>query len=224
MVCITCAGLLAFSYLYPARTVQAYPRTTSPKSSPGNPGRLWLAYSFLPMALMIGALQPQPVDASPRISTPEIPMVAAGFLRESNALTTQEKNYFTRYGGGAERASFGPYGLLLVSTASPLRHLHDPTICLSGMGYEVRLLGTDHKSTSTVYSAVLAAERYLVRVSYFSDKGVSASSVSEVVWHWLRQPDSRWTMVQRIVPEHPAIDPVSTGLWESAMRRAFNLS
>ena len=224
MVCITCIGLLLFSRMYPATSEPSSARRIPYKPLPGGRRRLWLAYSFLPMALMIGALQPQPVDASPRLSTPEIPLVAAGFLRESNALTAQEKNYFTRYGGGAARASFGPYGLLLVSTASPLRHLHDPTICLSGMGYSVRLLGTDHQSSSTVYSAVLGAERYTVRVSYFSDKGVSASSVSEVVWHWLRQPGSQWTMVQRIVPEHPAIDPVSTRLWESAMHRAFNLS
>ena len=239
MVGITCAGLLAFARLYPVGVADHRGVKPRPKSIPANRLTFLFAGSFLPMALMIGALQPQPVDASPRISTPEIPLVAADFLRVSSELNAQEQNYFMRYGGGAERASFGPYGLLLVSTASPLRHLHDPTICLSGMGYQVRLLGTDHTSSSTLYQAQRARAggegggqseadhspaSYLVRVSYISDHGVVASSVSEVVWHWLRQPDSVWTMVQRIVPEHPAIDPRSTDLWESAMRRAFNLS
>jgi exosortase/archaeosortase family protein len=232
MVSITCIALLSFARLYPEVAYQSRPVNRPPKPIAASL-RLWIAGLFLPMALMIGALQPRPVDASPRLSTPEIPLVAAGFLRVSSDLTTQEQRYFTRYGGGAERASFGPYGLLLVSTASPLRHLHDPTICLSGMGYQVNLLGTDHKTVSTVYQAERALNAgefgnnpvsYLVRVSYFSNRGVIASSVSEVVWHWLRQPDSKWTMVQRIVPQHPAIDTESAELWESAMRRAFNLS
>ena len=97
------------------------------------------------------------------------------------------------------------------------------------MGYRVKLLGTDFISNSTVYRAYrpdpgAVDQSYLVRVSYLSDGGVTARNVSEVVWHWLRAPGSRWTMVQRIVPDHPAVDSASTDLWESAMRRAFNLS
>ena len=96
------------------------------------------------------------------------------------------------------------------------------------MGFGVRLRGTDHGSGSTVYTAERAgnkeAARYTVRVSYRSDRGHSASSIGEVVWRWLSEPDSRWTMVQRITPEHALVSADAARRWEAAMRRAYNLS
>ncbi len=192
-------------------------------------GRLLFAFAFLAFALLVGAIQPQPVDASPLVSSPPgIPRFAAGFFAEEEPLSALESLYFERYGGSARRASFGPFGLLLVSTASPLRHLHDPTLCLRGMGFGVRLRGTDHDSGSTVYVAERPdnedAARYTVRVSYRSDRGHSASSIGEVVWRWLSEPDSRWTMVQRITPEHAFVSADAARRFEAAMRRAYNLS
>jgi exosortase/archaeosortase family protein len=195
--------------------------------------RATFAFLFLTFALTIGAIHPQPVDKSPPLPPPEMPRVAAGFLRQSDALTLMETDYFTRYGGSAARASYGPFGLLLVSTASPLRHLHDPTICLSAMGYSVQLLGTDHNSGATVYRASLdtneslpepgAVDAYTIYVTYLSSSGVQALSIAEVVWLWAKNPREHWTMVQRIVPEHATVDTDSAAEFESVMRRSFSI-
>lgn len=234
-VALTCAVLLFFvtnQPNYPPAPVRQPRNAALSASMPGTGrGRAIVSVLFLPLALMIGALQPQPADASPPLSPPEVPLAAAGFLRTNHALTSQEERYFTQFGGGAQRASFGPFGLLLVTTASPLRHLHDPTVCLSGMGYAVSLLGTDHDSGTTLYRAVSTSPvhtdveaQYMVRVSYVSEAGERASSIAEAVWRWLRKPQSKWTMVQRIVPMGVGIDPDLAGEFDSAMRRAFNLT
>ena len=176
--------------------------------------------ALLPLALAIGAVPPQPLDAAPSLPSPTAPGVAAGFLAASHPLTDQERTYFTRYGGSARRLSYGPFGLLLVSTASPLRHLHDPAICMSAHGYDVTLLGTDHATRSTVYRAIdESGQTSYLHVSYLSARGEVATSISEVVWHWLANP-VRWTMVQRIVPE--AQHRQGAG-FDAAMRRAFNV-
>ncbi len=226
VVALTSTALLAMTRFYPTRDASApvasttHPPSTLERPLPG----LVFALSLVLFALLVGAIQPRPVDASPTLAVPEMPWVAAGFLRESAPLTDQEQTYFTRYGGGADRAAYGPYGLLLVSTASPLRHLHDPLICLRGAGLNAHLLGTDHEAGETVYRASDAARSYLVRVAYRSDEGQQASSVSEVVWHWLRQPGTTWTMVQQVIPEDAGLDAGSTVRWQAAVRRAFNLT
>jgi exosortase/archaeosortase family protein len=210
-------------------SVPVAPRLRGPV---GYPIRFLCSLCFLAFALSVGAIQPRPVDTSPRVSSPVVPRFAAGFFSEDHPLTPQEVQYFERYGGGAARARFGPFGLLLVSTASPLRHLHDPTICLGALGYRVQLVGTDHRARSTVYVAERPSvdargkreERYLVRVSYVSSTGQVASSIAEVVWLWLHAPGSRWTMIQRVLPQSPDIEPRTAAEWDAAMRRAFNLS
>lgn len=220
------AALIVMSAWYPAPRLAAASRIFgAPATKPRIPKPL--AFIFLPLALSIGAIQPQPVDASPIVPPPEPPRVAAGFLRADDALSGQEQAYFGRYGGGARRASYGPFGLLLVSTGSPLRHLHDPTICLSGMGFDVQLIGTDFGQGATVYRAVhesaTSGAGYYVYTSFLSSDGQLAMSVSEVVWHWLRDPGPTWTMVQRIEPV-AGVDPLVVNEWRWAIRRAFNLT
>ena len=188
---------------------------------------------FLVFALSIGAIQPQPVDKSPSLPPPEMPRVAAGFLRTDAPLTALETTYFTRYGGSAARASYGPFGLLLVSTASPLRHLHDPTICLRAMGYNVQLKGVDHVLGATVYRAVADQQRgsetsttnqnYIVNVTYRSASGRQALSIAEVIWQWVRNPRETWTMVQRIVPEGAAVSADQVAEFEAVIRRSMSL-
>ncbi|XOV84520.1 MAG: exosortase T [bacterium] len=192
------------------------------------------ATAFLFSALSIGAIQPQPVDKSPSLPPPEMPRVAAGFLRKDAPLTALEQTYFTRYGGSAARASYGPFGLLLVTTASPLRHLHDPTICLRAMNYDVQLLGVDHVQGATVYRAVSSApgvqnarparQSYLVNVTYRSAAGQQALSIAEVIWQWAGNPADVWTMVQRIVPEHEAVSAAQVAEFEAVIRRSMLLS
>ncbi len=223
-VALTAAALWTLAGFYPPAPASPRPVTATGSLSAG--GRISFALLFFPLALAIGAVRPQPVDASVPALPPELPQVAATFSRAPMPLTPQEQRYFTRFGGGAARAAYGPFGLLLVTTASPLRHLHDPTICLAGMGYRVQLLGTDHTTTSTVYQASdpdNGNDAFLVRVTYVSDTGQLASSIAEVVWHWLRTPGTSWTMVQRIAPLALATHPTAAAEFDNAVRRAFNL-
>jgi len=185
-----------------------------------------LSIMFLVFALGVGMLKPQPVDASPALIPPSTPLVVANFAAVEHPLSSLEQTYFSQYGGGAKRFSYGPYGLLLVTTASPLRHLHDPTICLTGAGFDVRLLGTDHVMSSTVYAAKRLADNTVfdVYVSYLADNGHTASSIAEVVWRWFKAPQTRWTMVQRIVPRADNLDEAKTRAWMASINRAYNLS
>ena len=200
--------------------------------------QLLFAVLFVTSAALINTISPKPLDASPQLPPPNVPLYAGGFHATPIDLSSQEKQYFTQYGGSAQRASYGPFGLLLVETASPLRHLHDPMVCLRGMGMQVELIGTDHATASTSYiaSQPLTAgtddtpNRYLVRVSYRSDHDQTATSIAEVVWLWLRNPNHRWTMIQRINPIDAEFEPTLRNLdrdaqsWETAIQRAFNLT
>ncbi len=214
-------GLVTITLLFFA---QRYRRTsmvirTSPKRTTCSP---MTAGSILCLAVGVGALQPQPVDASPQLAPLDAPLVVAGFSGAEQKLTAQEANYFATYGGVASRTSYGPFALLLVSTLSPLRHLHDPTVCITGNGYDVELVGTDHTSGTTVYrvsNAEVAQDKYTVHVSYVSAHGELATSVSEVVWRWLGTPGTRWTMVQRILPD----GVMETEAYDASVRRAFNI-
>jgi len=228
VVMIVGGAIWQVARFYVPQKVKVKPHCSYPEGEKSVVHRIF-ALSFLPVALLVGVIQPQPVDAFPRLLPPSIPSSAAGFLQQSSPLSDQESGYFTRYGGGARKASFGPFGLLLVTTRSPLRHLHDPTICFSGSGYDVQFVGTNHVTKSAVYRASKSAitgqtEDFIIRVSYRSDRGQTVSSVSEAIWYWLRFPQTTWTMVQRIVPVHPSIDSSVASEWEQAMRRAYNIT
>ncbi|MEZ5550883.1 MAG: exosortase T [Pseudomonadales bacterium] len=251
-VAVASAALIAIVQLLPVTASESGDQ--QPQLQPGAVAmdrhrlQLFGALCFLLLALAIGTITPRPLDASPALPPAFHPGQAAGLPGETQPLTEQERQYFSRYGGAAQRVNYGPYSLLLVSTTSPLRHLHDPAICLRGLGYQVRLLGTDHATRSTVYSAAKNTgtgapdERFTLRVSYLGSDGQIATSIAEVVWYWLNNPATRWTMVQRAtpdhsiaVPEHAVTTPSDAWMapidsadraaeWETAMRRAFNLS
>lgn len=186
--------------------------------------RLYAATAFASTALAVGWLPTRPADASAPLPPPAAPLYAAGLTAAGAPLSPQEAAYFNRFGGSAARASYGPYGLLVVSTQSPLRHLHDPAICLRGMGYQVVLLGTDHATSSTIYQAERGTQAYRVHVTYQAANQQLASSIGEVVWRWLADPSQRWTMIQRIEPMDPSLDPATTQRWHVAIRRAFNIT
>ena len=198
---------------------------------PGH-SRLMVAAAILIAAIVIVNLTPAPIDARPASDPPELPLALAGLHRSSASLTDLEALYYTQYGGSAARARYGPYALLVVQTASPLRHLHDPQVCMSGMGYDVKFLGTNSANATALYRATDPDQRsYTVEVSYVST-GLStgmtahltqASSISEVVWRWLKDPDQHWQMIQKIIPEDPAIAPEATHAWRQSAARAFDL-
>jgi hypothetical protein len=122
-------------------------------------------------------------------------------------LGEQERLYFTRYGGGAQKMRYenrADFALtaLLVHTGSPLRHLHGPDRCLLGAGHEVTRLGVWPGAIPTlVYRSVAPdGSAWRVEASFVDDSGRGAASVSQVVWHWLEQPDTAWNLVERISP------------------------
>ena len=200
------AAWLLIRYRLPSRqtnsmvALQTHPHKPRKASLP-----LPLAGLFAFFALGVSAIQPQPVDASPLLNLPQVPTVAAGFLVDNKPLSPLEKGYFQRYGGAATRASYGPYGLLVVTTQSPLRHLHDPAVCFRGMGYAVQLVGSDFAQARTVYRVQdpQTDQSFLLYVSYQGPSG-TVLSIAEVVWHWVlglrNGGPGQWTMVQRIVP------------------------
>ncbi|MDG4597905.1 MAG: exosortase T, partial [Candidatus Contendobacter sp.] len=142
--------------------------------------------AFLAVCGGIVALPPQPLDVARPSPAPQLPGYVAAFVAQPGTLTTQERDYFTRYGGGAARAAYGPYGLLVVSTTAPLRHLHAPEECLAGAGHAVRYLGqTGGPIPSAVYRSTDPQGRvWRVTVTYVSERGEWTTHVAEAVWRW----------------------------------------
>jgi exosortase/archaeosortase family protein len=113
-----------------------------------------------------------------------------------------EANYFTRFGGAAVKASYGPSNLMLVRTTSPLRHLHAPDECLRGLGFTVDYRGMSFEPLPTAHYIAAAPDgrRYRVDVSFASNRGHVTGSVAIAVWHWLKRDARQWTAIQRISP------------------------
>jgi exosortase/archaeosortase family protein len=182
------------------------------------------ALAFLLAAIFIASLHARPVDVARKISAPKLPQRIGDFYAVPGHLSNIERHYFTRYGGGAARANYGPYSLLVVSTSAPLRHLHAPDECLAGAGHKVRYRGMTRQPLPT---AVYRSEdpngnRWRVAVTFISDRGEIATSVAEAVWRWLQEPDATWSMVQRIAPWQASVHTLAA--WDAAVVRAMDLS
>jgi hypothetical protein len=180
----------------------------------------WLLLGFAIVAVSAPA---QPLDVAREVDPPRLPGQLGGHPAQPRALGAVERAYFARYGGGASKSAYGPFGLLLVSTRAPLRHLHAPDECLRGAGHRVRYLGLAHDGLpSALYRATDADGRsWRVAVSYISDRGERAASVAEAVWRWRRTPGSTWTQVQRVAPWN--VDAAERAYWETVLRRALDL-
>jgi len=186
--------------------------------------KLGWAGAALAGAVLLVHIAPQPVDVSAPVTAPTRHANLSGYRATGGALSDQERRYFTRFGGTAQRVFYGPFALLLVRTTSPLRHLHAPEACLEGAGHRVRYLGARFSRVPTALyrSEDATGEAFEIRVSYVSESGQLATSVSEVVWHWLRRPEEAWTMVQRIAPA--SISRTELERWDAAVARAYNLN
>lgn len=148
------------------------------------------------------AVPPRPIDTSRVFPELALPIALAGHPGEPERLSDAERDAYEAHGGTAQRARYGDHALLVVRTSSPLRHLHSPEECMAGVGATVRRVGI-------VWSPVPAAvyrvtspdgDEFRVSVTYVDTRGRIATSVAEVVWHWLRDPGPAWTGVQRISP------------------------
>jgi exosortase/archaeosortase family protein len=200
---LACAPLLAWAQRVwrPQRAGHA----PSSAPAPSRPHRLPLGVGLAAFAgaLAIVNLPRTPVDVAQRNLAVSLPLTLAGHAREPVALDPREQAFFAQYGGSAVKGQYGPHGLLLVRTTSPLRHLHTPDDCLRGIGFRVAYLGSKFSPVATaVYSAVAPdGTRYRVEVSFVSDRGEVTSNVATAVWRWLNGTARSWTAVQRISPE-----------------------
>ena len=180
--------------------------------------------AFLIACAGIVSVPPQPLDVARPQAAPRLPDRIDIFAALPGALTGREQSYITRYGGGAARAAYGPFGLLVVSTSAPLRHLHSPEECLAGSGHTVRYLGqTSGVTPSAVYRSTDPQGRdWRITVSFVSERGEWTPHVAEAIWRWLQAPGTTWRMIQRIAPWElpgPLVENFDVAVW-----RALDLS
>ncbi len=183
----------------------------------------FIAISFLLLAILIVNLPVYPIDVARKIELPELPNFIGHFSAIHSDLSPDEQIYFTRYGGSAAKASYGPYGLLIVSTSAPLRHLHTPLECLSGIGHKVRYVTSiyGHLPTAIYHSIDPQGQQWSIRVTFVADNGMTTPYVSEAVWQWLQNRNMNWTMVQRIAPFDMLNKEIEE--WDIAVSRALEL-
>lgn len=167
------------------------------------PAKYGVAIGVVALVLAIGiVVTPRTaLDVSAEVQPPLLPtrLVGNDILRHD--LSPLEVGYFQTYGGTARKATYGAFGVTVVKTTSPLRHLHSPEECLKGLGYTVRFLGTQHGIwPSSVYSAQNAGGHWQVLVTFAADDGFVSANMSAVIWHWLRNPSAVWSSYQRITP------------------------
>ncbi|MDX2169305.1 MAG: exosortase T [Deltaproteobacteria bacterium] len=184
-------------------TEPTVPRAVRDRAHPSAP-RLAHALGFAAVAIAVTLLPQRPIDASAPVEPLPLPASLLGYPRQLDPLSEKERRYFTRYGGRAVKARYGPYGVLAVTTTAPLRHLHAPDECLRGSGHQVRLLGSDN--TGRLPSAIYRSRppdggALRIAATFVSDRGDYATSVSEAAWRWLQEEHSVWTELQRIAPD-----------------------
>ncbi|HJL72526.1 MAG TPA: hypothetical protein QGI40_01565, partial [Nitrospinaceae bacterium] len=155
--------------------------------------------------------------------TVDLPSWVNGNIANHVPLLSQEKAYFTQYGGAAAKATYGDRGLLVVKTSAPLRHLHSPEECLRGLGFSVQYKGVRHATMPTAIYKATAPDgaAYRVAVSFVSSKGHSTSNVSEAVWNWMQQ-GGIWYALQRISPWN--LEDTENNNWDNAIMAAMDIS
>jgi exosortase/archaeosortase family protein len=143
----------------------------------------------------------RPIDVSGSVDVPTVPAFAYGYRARIADLTAMEKSYFTAFGGGAARASYGPLALLVVRTSSPVRHLHSPEECMAGAGWEVTRLGITGRAYPGATWRISRNDEWLdVRATYISSRGDQVETLEEAIWLWLTEPGLVWTAVERAYP------------------------
>lgn len=165
-----------------------------------------------------------PIDVSTPVREVILPLQLNGQRAVHVPLSETEAHYFTAFGGTAQKVQYGPLGLNVVRTSSPLRHLHSPETCLRGMGFDVRFMGTRFDPIPTsIYEATGPDGRvWTVAVSFVSDDGHATAGVGEAVWSWLSGASHQWQSIQRITPANlPEITRIS---YEQATLAALDLS
>jgi exosortase/archaeosortase family protein len=192
-------------------------------SAPQRRLSMGLGLAALAGALIIVHLPRTPVDVAQRNPALALPVTLAGYAQQRVTLDPREQAFFTQFGGSAVKGQYGPHGLMLVRTTSPLRHLHTPDDCLRGLGFRVAYLGAEFSPTPTAVYRAAAPDgtRYRIDVSFVSDRGEVTSNVATAVWRWLNGEAHAWTAVQRISPEETPAPQQAR--WTAAVVAALEL-
>jgi exosortase/archaeosortase family protein len=225
---LACAPLLAWAQRtwHPQRGGGAAPIMPSIAPLPLRQSRISMSVGLAAFAGAVAVvnLPRTPVDVGQRNLAAALPVSLAGYALEPVALEPREQAFFAQFGGTAVKGQYGPHGLLLVRTSSPLRHLHTPDDCLRGIGFRVAYLGAEFAPVPTaVYRAVAPdGARYRIDVSFVSDRGEATSNVAAAVWRWLNGEARSWTAVQRVSPE--AMPEAQRAQWTAAVVAALELA
>lgn len=206
LVCITLMFWIRASWHPgPAHALASSTRDRSAWASRLPLHRLTLPASLIALAIaaVIISLPRTAVDVARAEEPFSLPVSLEGHARQQSRLSERERLFFTQFGGTAAKANYGPHGLMLVRTSSPLRHLHAPDECLRGMGFDVEYIGaTFGKLPTAIYRATAPdGTRYRIDVSFISDRGEATTNVATAVWRWMEGKARHWTAVQRISPE-----------------------
>jgi len=176
------------------------------------------------MAVLITIIPAHPIDVVKTTHHIDMPNYLNGYYAAEQAITAQEQLYFTQYGGNAHKVSYGDFSVLQVSTRAPLRHLHAPHECLTGSGHQVQYLGYSQTPlNAAVYKSTdPQGNVWRISVTFMSSYGQQTTNIAQAIWLWFKQPDSRWTMLQRITawntPQQELI------IWDQALIQALELN
>lgn len=184
----------------------------------------FLSAGFVVLALVIVGLPRQALDVSRTLAPVALPSSLDSAIKRPEILTETERVYFERFGGTAQKARYGPMGMTIVQTTSPLRHLHGPDECLRGLGYTVTFIGTRFEPVPTsIYKAEDREGRaWKVAVTFTASDGFATSNVAEAIWQWVQHPGAEWRSVQRITPW--TLDDRTRGRLERAALAALDLT
>ncbi len=227
-LCCLLLAALPLASLSGHRVVTYPPISAVPRGQTREPfthhTQLLAALGFFILAAVIVSLPSQPLDVSDNSTTLSLPVYLNGQYGQSVALSQQEQDYFTQFGGTAIKMRYGDNNALLIRTNSPLRHLHTPDDCLRGLGFDVQYQGIQYQPLPTAIYVATAPNgaQWRVAVTFYSDSRQFTTNVSEVVWRWLQQPHSTWYALQRITPLYtPAAKATE---WDNALFAALDLT
>lgn len=222
------AGLLALGAVFPVLLIwvaKVRPGSSGERRSPSSRFAvdMRLSATLLAAASLVVIAPRHPLDVTRASLTISAPARIGAFSATPVALSDREQAYFTQYGGGAVKAGYGPYALLLTRTSAPLRHLHAPDECLRGLGFKVEYLGARFAPLPTASYRATAPDGhvYRIEVTFVSNKGRAAASVAEAVWVWLADRSTLWGAVERISPEN--ISPDSRAAFDAGVIAALDL-
>lgn len=186
-----------------------------PKRRQGGELGLRFAGFALAGAVVVVSLPRKPVDIAAPAPAVEAPIWILGLRAEPRPVEPREADYFLQFGGSAVKAAYGPHGLMLVKTSSPLRHLHTPDECMRGMGFSVQYGGMTFAPVPTAHylGTSVNGERYRIDVSFVSDQGAITASVAGAVWLWINGQARTWTTIQRISPADLPVDEQTAFSW-----------